>query len=71
MSIELTARQSEILSFLRFFLSSHSFPPTIREIAEHFQIAPASALGHLHALEVKGFIRRYPAKPRCMEIIKN
>ena len=66
----LTDRQKEILVFIRQFLASHGFPPTIREIGTHFNIAPASALGHLHALETKGFIRRTPARPRCLEILK-
>ena len=66
----LTARQTEILVFIQSFLRSHGFPPTLREIGEHFHIAPASALGHLHALEDKGFVRRHPARPRCLEILK-
>ena len=66
----LTERQKEILTFVRNFLASHGFPPTIREIGTYFHIAPASVLGHLHALEVKGFIRRIPAKPRCLEVLK-
>lgn len=66
----LTERQKEIFFFICYFLATKGFPPTIREIGTHFQIAPASVLGHLHALEVKGFIRRTPAKSRCLEILK-
>ena len=66
----LTERQKEILGFVRDFLATHGFPPTIREIGLSFHIAPASVLGHLHALEVKGFVRRTPAKSRCLEVLK-
>ena len=66
----LTDRQKEIFVFIRHFLSEHGFPPTIRETATFFHIAPASVLGHLHALETKGFIRRERAKSRCLEILK-
>ena len=66
----ITDRQKEILQFILAFLREHGFPPTIREIGIYFEIAPASVLGHLHALEVKGFIRRHPAKSRCLEILK-
>ena len=71
MASGLTERQKEILAFICNFLASHGFPPTIREIGTYFHIAPASALGHLHALEVKGFVRRTPAKSRCLEVLKD
>ena len=70
MASALTDRQKVILAFIRNFLESQGFPPTIREIGTYFDIAPASVMGHLHALEDKGFIRRHPAKSRCLEILK-
>ena len=66
----LTARQREIFAFINFFSSAHGFPPTIREIGSHFKIAPSSALDHLRALERKGYIKRLPFKPRCLELLK-
>lgn len=66
----LTDRQKEVLSYIGSYAGSHGFPPTLREIALHFSIAPTSVLGHLHALESKGFIRRQPAKSRCLEIVR-
>lgn len=65
----LTAKQSQVLVFITAFSTSNGFPPTIREIGDHFHIAPPSALSHLRALERKGFIRRMPSKPRCLEVI--
>ena len=70
MSPQLTQRQNSILSFIAGFLSEHGFPPSIREIGANFSIAPSSVLDHLKALERKGFIRRIPAKQRCLEILK-
>ncbi len=67
----LTDRQTEILDFIGSFFSSHSFPPSLREIGGYFHIAPSSVFDHLKALEKKGFIRRLPFKPRCLEILKN
>jgi len=66
----LTLRQQEILSFIALFADSNGFPPSIREIGGNFKIAPSSALDHLKALEKKGFIKRLPFKPRCLEILK-
>ena len=66
----LTERQREVLNFIAEFSKSNGFPPTIREIGTNFRIAPSSTLDHLKALERKGFIKRIPSKPRCMEILR-
>jgi repressor LexA len=52
----LTARQKEVLGFIDNFIRKHRFSPTIREIAEHFQVSPKSAHDHILALEKKGVI---------------
>ncbi len=70
MNLNLTEKQQNILSFIKAFAALHGFPPSIREIGEEFGIAPPSVLSHLKAIERKGFIRREPLKPRCLEIIK-
>ena len=33
---ELTERQKEILNFLKAYVRDHGYPPTMREIGEHF-----------------------------------
>ena len=66
----LTSKQLEILNFVSSYKSEKGFPPSIREIGTFFKIAPPSVLDHLRALEKKGFIRRVPFKPRCLEILK-
>jgi repressor LexA len=70
MGLELTQKQLDVFLFIQHFTQQHGFPPSIREIGNHFQIAPPSVLAHLKALEKKGFIRRFPFKPRCLEILK-
>lgn len=69
MNLNLTEKQQLILSYIKEFTGIHGFPPSIREIGEAFRIAPPSVLSHLKAIEKKGFIRREPFKPRCLEII--
>lgn len=66
----LTIRQQDVLSFIAAFAATNSFPPTLREIGSEFKIAPSSVLDHLKALEKKGFIKRLPFKPRCLEVLK-
>jgi len=66
----LTHRQKQVLSFIVKFTNAHGFPPSVREVGSHFDMAPSSALDHLRALERKGYIRRVPLKPRCLEVLK-
>jgi repressor LexA len=66
----LTDRQQLILGFVQSFTQGHGYPPSIREIGEQFSISPPSVLSHLKAIERKGFIRRMPFKPRCLEVLK-
>ena len=54
----LTARQQEVLSFIRQFSQRHGVPPTVRELGERFRVTPRAAFDHLRALERKGYLRR-------------
>jgi repressor LexA len=65
---ELTERQREVLSFIRKCINAH-YPPTVREVADHFDISVKGAYDHLAALKKKGRIRMGRG-PRTMEIIK-
>ena len=55
----LTARQKEVLIFLKDFTADTGYPPTVRELADHFDMAsPRGADKHLEALQSKGWITR-------------
>jgi repressor LexA len=54
---ELTQRQREVLTFITGYLNTHAYPPTIREIAEHFSVSVKGAYDHVTALKRKGRIR--------------
>jgi repressor LexA len=55
---EMTARQREVLGFIRSFTERHGAPPTVREIGEHFGFTARAAFDHLRALERKGMLQR-------------
>ena len=55
---EMTARQREVLEFIRAFGDQHGVPPTVREIAEKFRFTARAAFDHLRALERKGMLER-------------
>ena len=62
---ELTARQQEVLDFIRRQQQQTGFPPSSREIQEHFGFqSQTAAMNHLRALERKGVINRTPGKAR-------
>lgn len=64
----LTNRQKEILNFIKQSILKKGFPPSIREIGEHFGIYPRAAFDHVKALERKGFLRRSMFKSRGIEV---
>ncbi len=67
MSDVLTDRQQQILDFIGESINSRGFPPTLREIGEHFGIRSTTGVNdHLKALEKKGFLRREDLKSRAM-----
>ena len=70
MADALTQRQREILEFISASIVERGFPPTLREIGEHFQIRSTNGVNdHLKALEKKGHLRREDLKSRAMRPI--
>ncbi|MGJ3242460.1 MAG: transcriptional repressor LexA [Opitutales bacterium] len=66
---DLTLRQQEILGFLQVHQTKQGYWPSIREIQEHFQFKSTNAvMGHLRALERKGYISRIPGQARTFRI---
>jgi repressor LexA len=67
MADALTQRQREILDFISASIVERGFPPTLREIGEHFSIRSTNGVNdHLKALEKKGHLRREDLKSRAM-----
>jgi repressor LexA len=67
---ELTKKQSEVLKFVKEFMVSHGYPPTVREIGEALGLSsPATTHSHLKGLEEKGYIRKNGSKNRAIELL--
>lgn len=63
----LTQRQRDILEFISSSIDQRGYPPTLREIGEHFGIRSTNGVSdHLKALEKKGFLAREDLKSRAM-----
>ena len=67
---DLSAKQLEILSYMKNEVSQKGYPPSVREICMAVGLKSTSTVhGHLERLEKKGYIRRDPTKPRAIEIL--
>lgn len=66
---QLTERQREIYDFIRKKIESRGYPPTVREIGNHFGIkSPNGVMCHLKALEKKEFINRGTFSARAIQL---
>ena len=67
---KISAKQREILEYIKQQLLSKGYPPAVREICEAVHLKSTSSVhSHLESLEKNGYIRRDPTKPRAIEII--
>ena len=68
--MDIAQRQNEILAYIKEIILKNGYPPSVREICEAVHLKSTSSVhSHLEALEMKGYIRRDPSKPRTIEII--
>ena len=67
---DLSAKQQQILEYMKAEVREKGYPPSVREICEAVGLKSTSTVhGHLARLEKKGYIRRDPTKPRAIEIL--
>lgn len=66
----LTKRQNDILDYIKNYIVTHGYPPTIREIGKDLGLSsPATIHVHLANLEKKGFIKKEGTKNRAIELL--
>lgn len=67
---KISAKQLEILEYIKSQILERGFPPAVRDICEAVHLKSTSSVhSHLETLEKKGYIRRDPTKPRAIEIL--
>lgn len=67
---QLTKRQSDTLKFVKEYIVSHGYPPTVREIGKAINVSsPATVQAHLNHLANKGYIRKENTKNRTIELL--
>jgi repressor LexA len=66
---DLSARQKQILSYIKQNINAKGYPPSVREIGKAVGLSSSSTVhAHLSTLEQKGYLRRDPTKPRAIEV---
>lgn len=69
---DLTARQQEILNYIKTEVQKKGYPPSVREIGEAVGLSSSSSVhAHLEKLEEMGYLRRDPTKPRAIEVLSD
>ena len=56
---QITDRQKEVLEFIADFTETNVYPPTVREISEHFGISLRAVQDHIAALQPCGARRTF------------
>ncbi|MCH5291718.1 MAG: transcriptional repressor LexA [Treponema sp.] len=65
----LTDRQRETLDFIANFTDENGFPPTVREIGDHFGISLRAVQDHIVALQKKGYLSLSQRRSRSFRVL--
>lgn len=69
MNQKLTKKQQEVLTFIKKYIVSYGYPPSVREICAGLGLSsPATVHTHLTQLELKGAISKTKSKFRTIEV---
>ncbi|MBQ4378939.1 MAG: transcriptional repressor LexA [Treponema sp.] len=66
---QVTVRQQEVLDFISSFSQDNNYPPTVREIAEHFHISIRAVQDHIAALQKKGCLAQTQKRARSLSVV--
>lgn len=64
----MTKKQEDVLKFIKKFHVEHDYPPTIREIGEHFKVTIGTVQGHLDRLRAQGYLTWAKGQPRTFKV---
>ena len=64
----ITDRQKEVLTFISSYTDANGYPPTVREISEHFGISIRAVQDHILALQKKGFLSQAQKRARSIKV---
>jgi repressor LexA len=66
----LSEKQKAILEFIQRAVAGRGYPPSMREIGDAVGLSSLSSVTHqLNQLELSGYLRRDPNRPRALEVL--
>lgn len=66
----LTAKQRDVYNYICQYTATHSFPPSVREIAQGVGVSsPATIHGHINALVAKGLLEKNSGQSRSLCVV--
>ena len=66
----LSEKQLAILNVIQRSVSQRGYPPSMREIGDAVGLSSLSSVTHqLNQLELSGYLRRDPNRPRALEVL--
>ena len=66
----LSDKQLAILDVIQRSVASQGYPPSMREIGDAVGLSSLSSVTHqLNQLELSGYLRRDPKRPRALEVL--
>ena len=68
---EITDRQKQVLTFISEFTEENSYPPTIRDISDHFSITLRAVQDHISALQKKGYLSQSQKRARSIKVLSD
>lgn len=67
----ITDRQKEVLTFISSYTEENGYPPTVREISDHFHISIRAVQDHIIALQKKGFLSQSQKRSRSIRVLSD
>ena len=67
----ITDRQKEVLTYISSYTEESGYPPTVREISEHFGISIRAVQDHILALQKKGFLSQAQKRARSIKVLSD
>lgn len=68
---QITDRQKEVLTFIADFTEENVYPPTVREISDHFSISLRAVQDHIAALQKKGYLSTEQKRSRSIKVLND
>lgn len=66
----LSEKQMAVLEYIQHAVATNGYPPTMREIGDAVGLSSLSSVTHqLNQLELSGYLRRDPNRPRALEVL--